>query len=83
MSLAKLETPLANNLYSFAASRTERLPHQFKAILELLANPRGRPLIADEVGSERRSSNIILSELKARAPLDQVLIACPSPLPEK
>ena len=37
MTLAKLEKPLADNLYSFAASRTERLPHQFKAVLKLLA----------------------------------------------
>jgi len=50
MVLAKLKTPLANNLYSFAASRTDRLPHQFKAVLKLLANPHGRLLIADEVG---------------------------------
>jgi hypothetical protein len=47
MLLAKLETPLADNLYSFAASRTERLPHQFKAVLKLLANPYGWLLIAD------------------------------------
>lgn len=38
MTLAKLEKPLADNLYSFAASRTQRLPHQFKAVLKLLAN---------------------------------------------
>jgi len=31
ITLSKLEKPLADNLYSFAASRTERLPHQFKA----------------------------------------------------
>lgn len=80
MSLAKLETPLADNLYSFAASRTERLPHQFKAVLKLLANPHGRLLIADEVGLGKTiEAGIILSELKARGPLDHVLIACPAP----
>ena len=55
MTLAKLERPLADNLYSFAASRTERLPHQFKAVLKLLANPYGRLLIAAEVGLGRPS----------------------------
>ena len=84
MSLVKLETPLANNLYSFAASRTERLPHQFKAVLKLLANPHGRLLIADEVGLGKTiEAGIVLTELGARRPLDHVLVACPSPLTQK
>ncbi|XAY07873.1 DNA helicase [Paraconexibacter sp. AEG42_29] len=84
MSLAKLETPLADNLYSFAASRTERLPHQFKAVLKLLANPYGRLLIADEVGLGKTiEAGIILTELGARGHLDHILVACPSPLTEK
>lgn len=84
MSLTKLEAPLTDNLYSFAASRTERLPHQFKAVLKLLANPYGRLLIADEVGLGKTiEAGIILTELGARGPLDHVLVACPSPLTEK
>lgn len=84
MSLTKLEAPLTDNLYSFAASRTERLPHQFKAVLKLLANPYGRLLIADEVGLGKTiEAGIILTELAARGPLDHVLVACPSPLTEK
>ena len=84
MTLAKLEKPLADNLYSFAASRTERLPHQFKAVLKLLANPYGRLLIADEVGLGKTiEAGIILTELNARGPLDHVLVACPSPLTQK
>jgi ATP-dependent helicase HepA len=84
MSLTKLEAPLTDNLYSFAASRTERLPHQFKAVLKLLANPYGRLLIADEVGLGKTiEAGIILTELGARSPLDHVLVACPSPLTEK
>lgn len=84
MTLAKLETPLADNLYSFAASRTERLPHQFKAVLKLLASPYGRLLIADEVGLGKTiEAGIILTELSARGSVDHVLIACPSPLKEK
>jgi superfamily II DNA or RNA helicase len=84
MTLAKLEKPLANNLYSFAASRTERLPHQFKAVLKLLQSPYSRLLIADEVGLGKTiEAGIILTELQARGTLDHVLVACPSPLTEK
>ena len=84
MTLAKLEKPLADNLYSFAASRTERLPHQFKAVLKLLANPYGRLLIADEVGLGKTiEAGIILTELNARGPLDHVLVVCPSALTGK
>ena len=84
MTLAKLEKPLSDNLYSFAASRTERLPHQFKAVLKLLSNPYGRLLIADEVGLGKTiEAGIILTELNARGPLDHVLVACPSPLTQK
>lgn len=84
MTLAKLETPLANNLYSFAASRTERLPHQFKPVLKLLSSPYGRLLVADEVGLGKTiEAGIILTELTARGGLDNVLIVCPSPLTEK
>ena len=84
LTLAKLERPLADNLYSFAASRTERLPHQFKAVLKLLANPYGRLLVADEVGLGKTiEAGIILTELAARGPLDHVLVACPSALTTK
>src|SRR4051812_43107282 len=34
LTLAKLDRPLSNNLYSFVASRTERLPYQFKPVLK-------------------------------------------------
>lgn len=84
MTLAKLERPLADNLYSFAASRTERLPHQFKAVLKLLGNPYGRLLVADEVGLGKTiEAGIILTELGARRSLDHVLVACPSALTQK
>jgi ATP-dependent helicase HepA len=84
MTLAKLEKPLTDNLYSFAASRTERLPHQFKAVLKLLGNPYGRLLIADEVGLGKTiEAGIILTELNARGPLDHILVTCPSALTEK
>src|SRR4051794_25173033 len=50
LTLAKLTTPIADNLYSFLASRTELLPYQFKPVLKLIESPYSRILIADEVG---------------------------------
>ena len=84
MTLAKLEKPLANNLYSFAASRTERLPHQFKAVLKLLSNPYGRLLIADEVGLGKTiEAGLVLSELVMRGLVRSVLILVPPSLIEQ
>jgi superfamily II DNA or RNA helicase len=84
LTLAKLRTPLADNLYSFVASRTERLPYQFKPILKLLESPYSRILIADEVGLGKTiEAGIVLMELQARATLDHVLIVCPSALTQK
>lgn len=84
LTLAKLRTPLADNLYSFVASRTERLPYQFKPILKLLQSPYSRMLIADEVGLGKTiEAGIVLMELQARATLDHILVVCPSALTQK
>lgn len=84
LTLAKLTKPLADNLYSFVASRTERLPYQFKPVLKLLDSPYSRLLIADEVGLGKTiEAGIILTELQARSPLEHVLVACPSSLMTK
>src|SRR4051812_30445337 len=84
LTLAKLRTPLADNLYSFVASRTERLPYQFRPILKLLESPYSRMLIADEVGLGKTiEAGIVLMELQARATLDHILIVCPSALRQK
>ena len=80
-TLRKLKTPLADNLLAFAASRTERLPYQFKPVLKLLDGPAGRLLVADEVGLGKTiEAGIVLSELRARRQLDTALVACPSSL---
>ena len=84
LTLAKLTTPLDDNLYSFVASRTERLSYQFKPVLKLLDSPYSRLLIADEVGLGKTiEAGIILTELQARSPLEHVLITCPSSLMAK
>ncbi len=40
----KLERPLSDNLYTFYASRTEFLVHQFKPVLKFLRSPKQRLL---------------------------------------
>jgi SNF2 family DNA or RNA helicase len=84
LTLAKLTKPVANNLYSFLASRTELLPYQFKPVLKLIESPYSRILIADEVGLGKTiEAGIILTELNARSPLRRVLVVCPSSLQRK
>lgn len=84
ITVAKLERPLADNLYSFVASRTERLPYQFKPVLKLLESAYSRLLIADEVGLGKTiEAGIILTELQQRRDLDHVLVLCPSSLTRK
>lgn len=84
LTLAKLTKPVADNLYSFLASRTELLPYQFKPVLKLIDSPYSRLLIADEVGLGKTiEAGIALTELNARAPLRRVLVVCPSALQTK
>src|SRR3954469_9626753 len=84
MTLAKLVTPLASNVYSYLASRPEKLEYQFKPVLKLLDSPYSRILIADEVGLGKTiEAGIILTELHARQPLAKTLVACPSSLTQK
>jgi ATP-dependent helicase HepA len=84
LTLAKLATPLADNLYSFAASRTERLAHQFKPVLKLLDSAYPRLLIADEVGLGKTiEAGIVLTELRSRGELENILVVCPSGLTDK
>ena len=84
MTLAKMVTPLASNVYSYLASRTEKLEYQFKPVLKLLDSPYSRILIADEVGLGKTiEAGIILTELHARQSLVRVLVTCPSALTDK
>lgn len=74
----KLEDPLSDNLYTFYASRTKFLVHQFKPVLKFLNSNKQRLLLADEVGLGKTiESGIILTEMSARLEeLSRVLIAC-------
>lgn len=81
----KLEIPLSDNLYTFYASRTEFLVHQFKPVLKFLNSSKQRLLLADEVGLGKTiEAGIIITETSARLDeLPRVLIVCPSMLTQK
>ena len=81
----KLEKPLSDNLYTFYASRTEFLVHQFKPVLKFLNSSKQRLLLADEVGLGKTiEAGIIITEMSARlGELPRVLIVCPSMLTQK
>ena len=84
LTLAKLNNPLTDNLYTFLASRTEFNAFQFKPVLKFLNSPFQRILIADEVGVGKTiEAGIIYTELKARKELETVLIVCPNALMPK
>jgi superfamily II DNA or RNA helicase len=79
--LAKLRNPLSNFLYSFQASRTQFEPYQFKPVFKFLDAPVPGVLIADEVGLGKTiEAAILYEELKARQPINRVLIVCPAGL---
>lgn len=80
----KLSGELTNVFYSMGVGNTEFLPHQFKPVLQFIESPRGRLLIADEVGLGKTIESIyIWKELQARERLRRLLIVCPSMLREK
>lgn len=81
----KLDRPLSDNLYTFYASRTEFLVHQFKPVLKFLNTAKRRLLLADEVGLGKTiEAGIIITELAARSGgLSRVLVVCPSMLTQK
>ena len=50
LTLAKINEPIRDTIYSYQASRTELHGYQYKPFLKYLNSPYQRILIADEVG---------------------------------
>jgi len=81
MTASQLRNPAISKLYSLASSRINFVPYQYRPVLKFIKSDRPRMLIADEVGVGKTiESGLILSELKARTDLKNVLIICPKPL---
>jgi superfamily II DNA or RNA helicase len=84
LTYEKLKHPLSDYLYSYKTARIEFHPHQFRPLIKFVRGIRHRLLIADEVGLGKTiEAGLIYKELKARLPLNRVLIVCPSALQTK
>lgn len=84
LSWIKLNHPLTDFLYSFAATRTVFKPYQFLPALKILSGSTGRILIADEVGLGKTiEAGLIWTELEQRSPIRRGLIVVPSSLTVK
>lgn len=80
----KIQNTNNSTISSLKASKTMFHPYQFKPLLKFLNSDNRRLLIADEVGLGKTiEAGHIMSELKARKELHNVLIVCPSSLREK
>jgi superfamily II DNA or RNA helicase len=80
----KISSDLTNVYYSMQASRTDFHPHQFKPVYKFIESPRGRILIADEVGLGKTiEAGLIWLEMRARSDAQRLLVVCPSMLREK
>ncbi len=81
LTAARLAHHLTDTLYALASARIQFIPFQFKPLLRLLRADRPRLLIADEVGVGKTiEAGLILTELKARQKLENVLVVCPKAL---
>lgn len=84
LSWLKLDTPLTNTLYSFAATKTTFKPYQFVPVLKMLGNTKGRILIADEVGLGKTiEAGLIWTELDMRQRIRKALVVVPASLKVK
>ncbi|WP_457102107.1 helicase-related protein [Microbacterium sp. P5_E9] len=84
LSWIKLNHPLTDFLYSFAATRTVFKAYQFLPALKILAGSTGRILIADEVGLGKTiEAGLIWIELEQRSPIRRGLIVVPKSLTVK
>jgi ERCC4-related helicase len=84
MTYHRLRRPPSRIAHSFARSRTQFYPHQFKPLLKFLDHPGKRLLIADDVGLGKTiEAGYVLQELKARESVERVLVLVPSRLTAK
>lgn len=85
ITTTKIRNPLTDTVYSYLSSKTVFRPYQFRPVLKLLASPRSRLLIADEVGLGKTiEAGLIWNELEARdRDFNRVLVVCPAALKTK
>ena len=77
----QISKPAFNSLYSLNAAKVDFVPYQFRPALKVIKSDVPRLLIADSVGVGKTiEAGLILKELQARTPLQNVLIICPKPL---
>jgi ERCC4-related helicase len=77
----QIKQPSSESLYSLNAARVDFVPYQFRPALKIIKSDTHRLLIADGVGVGKTiEAGLILKELQARKPLENVLIICPKPL---
>ncbi len=81
LTLARINEPVRDTLYSYQASRTDLHGYQYIPLLKYLNSQFGRILIADEVGLGKTiEAGYILQEERARQDLQRILIVCPASL---
>jgi len=81
LSWLKLDTPLNDTLYSFAATKTVFKPYQFIPVLKVLSSSGGRILVADEVGLGKTiEAGLIWTELEQRQSIRRALVVVPAAL---
>ena len=81
LTLARINEPVRDTVYSYQASRTELHGYQYRPLLKYLNSPFRRILIADEVGLGKTiEAAYIFQEERARHDLQRVLVVCPASL---
>jgi ERCC4-related helicase len=81
LTARQITCPSSNTLYSINSSRIDFVPYQFRPVIKLIKSDTPRLLIADSVGVGKTiEAGLILEEMKAREPLDIIVIICPKPL---
>ena len=81
LTLARINEPIRDTIYSFQANRTDLHGYQYIPLLKYLNSQYRRILIADEVGLGKTiEAGYIFQEERARQDLQRVLVVCPASL---